>query len=122
MVKAAAVAGVAAAQREWAGRLLLGQGMPQDIPAALEWTEKAAHGGDAQAAVWLGRKFLGEQERVRAAAWFLIAGESNQPGASQDAHGELEALAPTPGELSTARTLAEKWKQDLIRPPLDESK
>lgn len=121
-VEAAAVAGVAAAQREWAGRLLFGRGVPQDLSAALEWTEKAAHGGDAQAAVWMGRKFLGEQDRVRAAAWFLVAAESSQPGAAQDAHAELDALAPASEEFSTARALAKEWKQNLIRPPAGESK
>ena len=121
-VEAAAAAGMPSAQREWAGRLLLGLDVPQNIPAALVWAEKAAHGGDAQAAVWMGRKFLGEQERARAAAWFLIAGESGAPGAAQDAQGELEALAPTPEEFAAAQTLAREWKQDLIHPPADKSK
>lgn len=121
-VKAAAETGAASAQREWAGRLLFGQGVPQDIPAALKWTEKAAQGGDAQAAVWMGRQLLEEPQRVRAAAWFIIAAESGQPGPVQDARVELEALAPTPEELSSARTLTRELQQTFIRPSADESK
>lgn len=115
-VESAAVAWEPAAQREWAGRLLFGKGVPQDIPAALAWTEKAACGGDAQAAVWMGRRVLSEQERVSAAAWFLVAAGSDQPGAAHDAHAELDALALTAEELTSARALAEERKKTFIRP------
>lgn len=121
-LEAAAVAGEPAAQREWAGRLLFGQGVPQDIPAALAWTEKAARGGDARAAVWMGRKLLGEEERVSAAAWFLVAAESDQPGSAQDARAELEALTPTAEELASARALADGWQTTIIRPSAGGSK
>lgn len=113
-LRAAAEAGNAPAQRELAARMLFGKGMAADPAGAMVWVERAARGGDARAALWMGRKFLNEpQDRVSAAAWFLVAAAGDNPSVSQDVAGELEALALSPQELDRAKSLKAKLKAEI---------
>lgn len=116
-LRAAAVAGNAPAQRELAERMLFGKGLPADPEGALVWVERAARGGDATATLWMGRKHLSEpQDRIAAAAWFLLAANGQNPAVRQDAAGELEALALSAAELDLARTLESKLKAEISSP------
>lgn len=81
--------------------LLLDGGTEADTAEALRLVEAAAQGGDPTAALWMGRSLLKEpSDRVRAAAWFILASSSRE--LATDAKAELEALGLTPGELSAA--------------------
>lgn len=87
--------------REEVRGLLFEGGTEEDLARARRLVEEAAQAGDPTAALWMGRSLLGEPpDRIRAAAWFLVA--SPFPGPGDDARGELEALALSPAELAAA--------------------
>jgi TPR repeat protein len=107
--------GRAASQRELAGRLLFGQGVPADPAAAVVWARKAALHGDETASLWTGRAVLGEPNgRLEAAAWFLICEAGTNKAISQDAAAELAALALSQEQLGLAAKRAEELKK-IIR-------
>lgn len=113
-VMTAAEGGDPAAQRELAGRMLFGRGMPADPVAASMWAERAAMGGDDTAAIWMGRLLLKKTaQRVEAAAWFMVAAASTNPAVRQDAAGELAALVLSANEQTKAALRAKDLKDRL---------
>ena len=117
-LREAAEKGGALAQRELATRLLTGKGVPADPQEAVIWARKAAHHGDPTAMLWTGRAALNEPAgRIEAAAWFLIAGKSNNAAIRQDASGELEALGLTPAEHTQAVSRATELEKTISRNP-----
>jgi len=115
-LRTAAEAGNAEAQRELGSRMLFGKGVVADPAGALAWVERAAKGGDATAALWVGRKFLNDPpDRIAAGAWFLIASERTNPAIRQDTIGELEALAMSAEELTEAKLFSAKLKHEMSK-------
>jgi TPR repeat protein len=107
--------GKAASQRELAGRLLFGEGVPADPEAAVTWARKAALNGDETASLWTGRAALEKPGgRIEASAWFLIGKAGGNAAVRQDAAGEIEALQLSEEELALASTRAEELKKTIL--------
>jgi hypothetical protein len=68
--------------------------------------------------LWTGRAALNEPAgRIEAAAWFLIAGKSNNAAIRQDVAGEIEALGLTPAEHTQAVSRATELEKTISRNP-----
>ncbi len=93
----------AAAQRQEAWRLLVGDGHAADPDEAIKLATRAATAGDSIAMLWTGRAALHSGgNRIEAAAWFLLAQEGSNAGTREDAKGEYEALDLTQEEIESA--------------------
>jgi hypothetical protein len=104
----------AAAQREFAWRLLVGDGMTADPEQAIALAARAAAGGDAIAMLWTGRAALNEPvDQIEAAAWFILAQRGRDAATREDAAGELVALNLSLEELEAARARADALQKNL---------